>query len=156
MIHVCYMTNDGYCAPTAVSAVSVFENHRDEDVCIHVLTEFVSPENEKLLLQAAEPYPRGSMCLHNCDEYIRQIREEYRPTGWKGTCNAYLYMFMEEIFPDSLTVFCGSMVIPLSAVLCMSCGKQIWRENYWVAYWTCLPLHRLGLNDPFLSYPVLF
>ena len=100
MIHVCYMTNDGYCAPTAVSAVSVFENHRDEDVCVHVLTEFVSPENEKLLLQTAEPYPRGTVCLHNCDAYIRQIREEYRPTGWKGTCNAYLYMFMEEIFPD--------------------------------------------------------
>lgn len=100
MIHVCYMTNDGYCAPTAVSAVSVFENHRDEDVCVHVLTEFVSHENENLLLQAAEPYPRGTVCLHNCDEYIRQIREEYRPTGWKGTCNAYLYMFMEEIFPD--------------------------------------------------------
>ena len=100
MIHVCYMTNNGYCAPTVVSAVSVFESNRDVPVCVHVLTEEVSPENERLLMSAAENYPNGTVRLHNCDTYIREIRENYRPTGWKGTCNAYLYMFMEELFPD--------------------------------------------------------
>lgn len=84
MIHVCYMTNNGYCAPTVVSAVSVFESNRDVPVCVHVLTEEVSPENEQLLMSAAENYPNGTVRLHNCDTYIREIRENYRPHRVEG------------------------------------------------------------------------
>ena len=49
MIHVCYVTNDGYCSHAAVSAVSVFENNRNDDVCVHILAENISGESRRRL-----------------------------------------------------------------------------------------------------------
>ena len=100
MIHVCYVTNDGYCSHAAVSAVSVFENNRNDDVCVHILAENISEESRRRLEAAADPYPRGQMDIIDCTGYVERIQKEYAPQGWKGTCNAYLYVFTEELFPD--------------------------------------------------------
>ena len=91
MIHMCYVANDGYCCHAAVSAVSVFENNRNEDVCVHILAENISDESRQRLQKVAEPYPRGEIDIIDCTDYVRRIQEEYAPQGWKGTCNAYLY-----------------------------------------------------------------
>lgn len=100
MIHVCYVTNDGYCSHAAVSAVSVFENNRNDDVCVHILAENISEESRRRLEAAADPYPRGQIDIIDCTGYVERIQKEYAPQGWKGTCNAYLYVFTEELFPD--------------------------------------------------------
>lgn len=124
MIHVCYVTNDGYCSHAAVSAVSVFENNRSEDVCVHILAENISEESRRRLERVAEPYPRGEMDIIDCTDYVQRIQEEYAPQGWKGTCNAYLYVFTEEIFPEIdrvLWLDCDMVVL--------SSLRELWQTN---------------------------
>lgn len=100
MIHVCYVTNDGYCSHTSVSAVSVFENNRQEEVCVHILAENISEKNRRLLQKTADAYPNGTIDIRDCTGYVERIKKEFNPQGWKGTCNAYLYVYMQEIFSD--------------------------------------------------------
>lgn len=124
MIHVCYVTNDGYCSHAAVSAVSVFENNRNEDVCVHILAENISEESRRRLEKTAEPYPKGQIDIIDCTDYVQRIQEEYAPQGWKGTCNAYLYVFTEEIFPEInrvLWIDCDMVVL--------SSLKELWETD---------------------------
>ena len=75
MIHVCYVTNDGYCSHAAVSAVSVFENNRNDDVCVHILAENISEESRRRLEAAADPYPRGQIDIIDCTGYVERIQK---------------------------------------------------------------------------------
>ena len=121
MIHVCYVTNDGYCSHAAVSAVSVFENNRNDDVCVHILAENISEESRRRLEAAADPYPRGQIDIIDCTGYVERIQKEYAPTR--------ISMYLQKSCSPILTAFCGLTVIWWCCLPSMSCGRQTWRAN---------------------------
>ena len=96
-IHIAFCVNDCYAPYLTVPIKSIVENHRNCAVCIHVLTDRISPKNRARLSDAAAGIPCVRLEIHIVDDHALKGLK----TGvW--TIYTWYRLLLPEILPDDV------------------------------------------------------
>ncbi len=82
-IHIAFCVNDSYVPYITVAIKSIAENHKDEDLTIHVLSDFISPKHRWRLDCVAKPYHnvKLSVCIVD-DSSLRGLKDTWTIYTW--------------------------------------------------------------------------
>lgn len=96
IIHFAFCVNDGYVPYICVTIKGIIENHKKENVTIHVLSDFISPKKERLLNEVVSGFDNISLQVHIVDDSILR--------GLKDTWSIYTWyrVLLPKILPDNI------------------------------------------------------
>lgn len=92
-IHVVFCVNDVYARYISVTIKSIIENHHNCDIHIHVLTNYISIYNQKILYEIIKGFSRVSLRIYEIDDTSLQ--------GLK-TGHWTIYTWYRLLIPDTL------------------------------------------------------
>lgn len=82
-IHVAFCINDGYAHYIAVSIKSIAENHRDSDVSIYILSDYISQGSRKLLDSVVGIYENILLTIIIVDDNaLRGLKDTWTIYTW--------------------------------------------------------------------------
>ena len=96
-IHIAFCVNDSYAPYIIVAIRSVIENNRKSDVCIHVLTDYISEFNHQRLFDVVDGYKNVLLQIHLVDDTPLQGVKTLR---W--TIYAWYRLLLPMVLPDSV------------------------------------------------------
>lgn len=67
-LHFAFCVNDSYARYISVPIKSILENHRDRDISIHVLTDYICWNNRKILNEIIRNYNRTTLYIYEIDD----------------------------------------------------------------------------------------
>lgn len=94
--HFALCVNDGYVPYICVTIKSIVENHKNENVSIHVLSDHISPKKESLLKEAVAGHRNISLNIHIVDDTILK--------GLKNTWSIYTWyrVLLPKVLPKDV------------------------------------------------------
>lgn len=111
-IHIAFCVNDDYVKYICVTIKSIVENHRDCDVCIHVLTDIISEKNRRRLKSVVEAYNNISLQIHLVDDVALlglQMRSWTKYAWYRLLLPKYLPDVSRTLYLDADTVVADNL-----------------------------------------------
>lgn len=95
-LHFAFCVNDGYVPYICVTIKGIIENHKKENVTIHVLSDFISTKKERLLNEVVSNYDNVSLRVHIVDDSILK--------GLKDTWSIYTWyrVLLPKVLPNEV------------------------------------------------------
>lgn len=95
-----YITDDNYVIHCGISILSLLENNKGiDDICIYILNNGISDENQKRLSDVCERYGRRLYFI-DASDYSERVGFEFNTTGFNSIVLARL--FLAEFLPDEI------------------------------------------------------
>ena len=124
VMNIVWATNENYVFITGVSMVSVFENNRESNIRVWILTEKVSDKSKAHLMECAKQYGK-EICFIDTENYLQDIKS----TGarhWGNSFSAYSRLFIADMMEKEdveRVLYCdGDLIIDGSL-------EEIWRYD---------------------------
>ena len=95
-IHIAFCVNDAYIPYITVTLKSIAENHLDNEVIVHVLSDYISQDQRTSLDKVVEPYPNLVLCV--------QIVDDSALKGLKDTWTIYTWyrVLLPQYLPNDI------------------------------------------------------
>ena len=82
-IHIAFCVNDAYVPYISVTLKSIVENHRDDDVTIHLLTDYISERKRLLLNDVVSGASNIKLCIYIVDDVdLRGLKDTWSIYTW--------------------------------------------------------------------------
>ena len=95
-IHIALCVNDGYVPYACVTIKSIIENHKNKEVTIHLLSDFISDKMKKRLYENLEGVKTATLHIHIVnDEALRGLKDSWSIYAWYR-------IFLPQLLPDTI------------------------------------------------------
>ncbi len=102
-MNIVYASDDGYCQHMAVSIVSLIEHNREEQLSFHVLSDAISEENKKKVMEMVKLYGR-KVTFYPIEHLMKELKDKiYGLDTGRFRITTLARLLMGSILPESVT-----------------------------------------------------
>lgn len=99
-MNIVYTTDDNFIRQVLASVISVFENNKDEDINIYILSKGVTADHQNIVQDYAKKYNQ-KVCFLEIGNVHKYFDQEVDTGGWNDIVLARL--FLDKILPEDVS-----------------------------------------------------